>query len=103
MCTASMRRVTELSLAEHLRCLHPAGKEWNRSPLNRRPARTLLSRKLLSRPGHDDPICRGGPSILAACRELRAGHYGRGLRAGRAVATAAGELPARWVIHTVGP
>jgi O-acetyl-ADP-ribose deacetylase (regulator of RNase III) len=46
---------------------------------------------------------RGGPSILAACRELRAGHYGRGLRAGRAVATTAGELPARWVIHTVGP
>ena len=46
---------------------------------------------------------RGGPAILAACRELRAGHYGGGLRAGQAVATTAGELPARWVIHTVGP
>ncbi|HYU04124.1 MAG TPA: O-acetyl-ADP-ribose deacetylase, partial [Jatrophihabitantaceae bacterium] len=46
---------------------------------------------------------RGGPAILAACRELRAGHYGKGLRAGDAVATTAGELPARWVIHTVGP
>lgn len=46
---------------------------------------------------------RGGPEILAACRDLRAGHYGRGLRAGRAVATTAGRLPARWVIHTVGP
>ncbi|GAA0450103.1 O-acetyl-ADP-ribose deacetylase [Streptomyces sp. NPDC046215] len=46
---------------------------------------------------------RGGPEILAACRELRAGHYGRGLAAGAAVATTAGRLPARWVIHTVGP
>jgi O-acetyl-ADP-ribose deacetylase len=46
---------------------------------------------------------RGGPEILAACRELRAGHYGGGLPAGQAVATTAGNLPARWVIHTVGP
>ncbi|MGO8957638.1 MAG: O-acetyl-ADP-ribose deacetylase [Streptosporangiaceae bacterium] len=46
---------------------------------------------------------RGGPAILAACRELRAGHYGGGLPAGQAVATTAGDLPARWVIHTVGP
>ncbi|MGA4994879.1 O-acetyl-ADP-ribose deacetylase [Nonomuraea bangladeshensis] len=46
---------------------------------------------------------RGGPDILRACRELRAGHYGRGLPTGQAVATTAGLLPARWVIHTVGP
>jgi O-acetyl-ADP-ribose deacetylase (regulator of RNase III) len=46
---------------------------------------------------------RGGPAILAACRELRAGRFPAGLPAGRAVATTAGELPARWVIHTVGP
>ncbi|WP_405823935.1 O-acetyl-ADP-ribose deacetylase [Streptomyces sp. NBC_01390] len=46
---------------------------------------------------------RGGPEILAACRALRAGHYGKGLSVGRAVATTAGELDARWVIHTVGP
>jgi len=46
---------------------------------------------------------RGGPAILAACRELRAGHLGGGLPAGQAVATTAGDLPARWVIHTVGP
>ncbi|MFD7707290.1 O-acetyl-ADP-ribose deacetylase [Streptomyces sp. NPDC059786] len=46
---------------------------------------------------------RGGPEILAACRELRAGHYGKGLPTGRAVATTAGGLDARWVIHTVGP
>ena len=46
---------------------------------------------------------RGGPAILAACQDLRAGRYGRGLPTGQAVATTAGELPARWVIHTVGP
>ncbi|MFI5962037.1 O-acetyl-ADP-ribose deacetylase [Streptomyces asoensis] len=46
---------------------------------------------------------RGGPEILADCRRLRASHYGRGLPTGRAVATTAGALDARWVIHTVGP
>ncbi|MFJ9467380.1 O-acetyl-ADP-ribose deacetylase [Streptomyces caniferus] len=46
---------------------------------------------------------RGGPEILAECRALRDEHYGRGLPTGRAVATTAGRLPARWVIHTVGP
>ncbi|MFJ5632221.1 O-acetyl-ADP-ribose deacetylase [Streptomyces goshikiensis] len=46
---------------------------------------------------------RGGPEILQACRALRASHYGKGLATGRAVATTAGLLPARWVIHTVGP
>lgn len=46
---------------------------------------------------------RGGPAILAECRALRASRYGKGLPTGQAVATTAGELPARWVIHTVGP
>ncbi|MFI6261080.1 O-acetyl-ADP-ribose deacetylase [Micromonospora sp. NPDC051006] len=46
---------------------------------------------------------RGGPAILADCRALRASRYGRGLPTGQAVATTAGDLPARWVIHTVGP
>ncbi|MFJ7773426.1 O-acetyl-ADP-ribose deacetylase [Streptomyces sp. NPDC097107] len=46
---------------------------------------------------------RGGPEILAECRKLRAGHLGKGLATGRAVATTAGDLDARWVIHTVGP
>ncbi|MEU5255179.1 O-acetyl-ADP-ribose deacetylase [Streptomyces longwoodensis] len=46
---------------------------------------------------------RGGPDILAECRRLRASRYGRGLPTGRAVATTAGNLDARWVIHTVGP
>ncbi|MCW7944048.1 macro domain-containing protein [Streptomyces hygroscopicus] len=46
---------------------------------------------------------RGGPAILDECRKLRASRYGKGLPTGRAVATTAGELDARWVIHTVGP
>lgn len=46
---------------------------------------------------------RGGPEILAACRELRAKRYERGLPTGQAVATTAGRLRARWVIHTAGP
>src|SRR5215472_14187977 len=46
---------------------------------------------------------RGGPDILAECRALRAGQFSEGLPTGQAVATTAGRLPARWVIHTVGP
>jgi O-acetyl-ADP-ribose deacetylase (regulator of RNase III) len=46
---------------------------------------------------------RGGPAILAECRALRASRYREGLPTGHAVATTAGDLPARWVIHTVGP
>ncbi|WP_256104823.1 O-acetyl-ADP-ribose deacetylase [Streptomyces sp. ODS05-4] len=59
---------------------------------------------LLGGGGVDGAIHRkGGPQILAACRDLRAGHYGKGLPTGQAVATTAGRLPARWVVHTVGP
>ncbi len=46
---------------------------------------------------------RGGPEILAACKQLRRDHFPDGLPTGQAVATKAGRLPARWVIHTVGP
>jgi O-acetyl-ADP-ribose deacetylase (regulator of RNase III) len=46
---------------------------------------------------------RGGAEILAACRELRAGRFADGLPTGQAAATTAGGLPARRVIHTVGP
>jgi O-acetyl-ADP-ribose deacetylase len=44
-----------------------------------------------------------GPALLAECRELRRGRYAEGLPVGAAVATGAGDLPCRWVIHTVGP
>jgi O-acetyl-ADP-ribose deacetylase (regulator of RNase III) len=46
---------------------------------------------------------KGGPEILEECRRIRATTHGRGLPTGRAVATTAGRLRARWVIHTVGP
>ena len=46
---------------------------------------------------------RGGPEILAACRRLRETTLPEGLPTGQAVATQAGRLPARWVIHAVGP
>lgn len=48
---------------------------------------------------------RGGPSIVAECRRIRGEdpRYRDGLPTGEAVATTAGDLPARWVIHTVGP
>ena len=46
---------------------------------------------------------RGGPEILAECKRIRAEDYPDGLPTGQAVATTAGRLPAKWVIHTVGP
>jgi O-acetyl-ADP-ribose deacetylase len=46
---------------------------------------------------------RGGPAILVACRHVRATTHPDGLPAGAAVATTSGDLPSRWVIHTVGP
>ena len=46
---------------------------------------------------------RGGPAILEECRRIRATDWPDGLPTGKAVATTAGSLPARWVIHTVGP
>src|SRR2546428_7530071 len=46
---------------------------------------------------------RGGPTILDECRQIRQGAYATGLPVGEAGATTAGKLPARWVVHTVGP
>lgn len=60
--------------------------------------------RLLGGGGVDGAIHRrGGPAILAECRELRRTRYPDGLPTGQAVATTAGNLPARWVIHAVGP
>jgi O-acetyl-ADP-ribose deacetylase len=59
---------------------------------------------LLGGGGVDGAIHRkGGPAILEACKEVRRSRFPDGLPTGQAVATTAGELPARWVIHTVGP
>lgn len=54
--------------------------------------------------GVDGAIHRkGGPDILQECKRIRAEQYPEGLPTGQAVATTGGKLPARWVIHTVGP
>ena len=59
---------------------------------------------LLGGGGVDGALHRAaGPELLAACRELRATGLPHGLQTGAAVATPAFRLPARWVIHTVGP
>lgn len=59
---------------------------------------------LLGGGGVDGAIhAAGGPEVLAECRRLRATTLPDGLPTGEAVATTAGRLPARWVIHTVGP
>jgi len=46
---------------------------------------------------------RGGPRILEECRKIRSRQFPRGLPTGQAVITSAGNLPAKYVIHTVGP
>jgi len=59
---------------------------------------------LLGGGGVDGAIHRAaGPRLLEECREVRSTAYPHGLPVGEAVATGAGDLPARWVIHTVGP
>jgi O-acetyl-ADP-ribose deacetylase len=59
---------------------------------------------LLGGGGVDGAIhAAGGPEILAECRTIAAGLPGGRLPRGQAVATTAGRLPARWVVHTAGP
>jgi O-acetyl-ADP-ribose deacetylase (regulator of RNase III) len=59
---------------------------------------------LLGGGGVDGAIHRaGGPQILAECREIRRTQHPGGLPTGEAVITTGGLLPARFVIHTVGP
>ena len=60
---------------------------------------------LLGGGGVDGAIHRAaGPALLEECRRLRElDAYRDGLPTGRAVATGAGNLPSRWVVHTVGP
>ena len=59
---------------------------------------------LLGGGGVDGAIHRAaGPELLAECRRIRAADLPDGLPTGQAVATGAGKLAARYVIHTVGP
>lgn len=59
---------------------------------------------LLGGGGVDGAIHRaGGPEILAECRDVKRRLPQGLLPRGSAVATTAGRLPARWVVHTAGP
>ena len=59
---------------------------------------------LLGGGGVDGAIHRaGGKAILEECRQIRRERYPDGLPTGQAVITTAGNLPAKHVIHTVGP
>lgn len=59
---------------------------------------------LLGGGGVDGAIHRAaGAELLTACRELRRDRLPQGLAVGDAVATSGFNLPAQWVIHTVGP
>lgn len=59
---------------------------------------------LLGGGGVDGAIHRAaGPELLEECRRVRAARWHDGLPVGEAVATGAGRMPSRWVIHTVGP
>ena len=59
---------------------------------------------LLGGGGVDGAIhAAGGPAILEECRKIRETEYPDGLPVGEAVITTAGDLPAKFVIHTVGP
>lgn len=59
---------------------------------------------LLGGGGVDGAIhAAAGPQLLEECRRLRRTTHRDGLAVGDAVATGAGQLAARFVIHTVGP
>ena len=81
--------------------------DLHRGDITRLPVDAVVNAANSSLPGGggvDEAIHRaGGPTILAECRELRGSRFPDGLPTGQAVATGAGDLPARWVIHTVGP
>lgn len=59
---------------------------------------------LLGGGGVDGAIhAKGGKQILEECRKIRESEYPKGLPTGKAVLTGGGNLPARFVVHTVGP
>jgi len=58
------------------------------------------NRRMRGGGGVDGAIHRaGGPAVLEACKR----RFPDGLATGKAGWTTAGEMPARWVIHVVGP
>lgn len=61
-------------------------------------------RTLLGGGGVDGAIHdAAGPGLLAECRQLRKDVFPDGLPVGNAAVTSAYQLPAKYVVHTVGP
>lgn len=90
---ASLESMTELSFTEGDITKQPVDAVVN-----------AANSSLLGGGGVDGAIHRaGGSAILDACKELRNTSLPDGLPTGQAVATTGGNLPAPWVIHTVGP
>ena len=79
--------------------------ELTRGDITREPADAIVNAansSLMGGGGVDGAIHRaGGPAILEGCRRIVEAHGP--LPAGEAVITGGGLLPARHVIHTVGP
>ena len=88
-----------------VRTIGPGRLEIERGDLTRETVDAIVNAansSLLGGGGVDGAIHRaGGPDILAECRAIRARRGS--LPAGQAVITTGGNLPARRVIHTVGP
>jgi O-acetyl-ADP-ribose deacetylase (regulator of RNase III) len=87
------------------RTIGPGRLEIARGDLTREHVAAIVNAansSLLGGGGVDGAIHRaGGPAILEECRAIRARRGS--LPPGRAVITTGGALPARRVIHTVGP
>jgi O-acetyl-ADP-ribose deacetylase len=85
----------------------PTRIELLRGDITETPADAIVNAansSLFGGSGVDGAIHRvGGPQILTETQRLRETQFTDGLPAGQAVSTNAGSLPAKWVIHTVGP
>ena len=79
-----------------------AGRHHRAGGRRRRQRRELLAARRWRRRRCDPPPRRAGDPGRVP-RAPRGPLPATGCRAGQAVATTAGRLPARWVIHTVGP
>ena len=89
-------------MADHLASIEAVEGDITTQPLD--AIVNAANSSLLGGGGVDGAIHRAaGPHLLEQCRELRRTAYPHGLPVGEAVATGAGDLPSRWVIHTVGP
>jgi O-acetyl-ADP-ribose deacetylase (regulator of RNase III) len=88
------------------RAFGEARLELTQGDITRQPLDAIVNAansSLLGGGGVDGAIHRaGGPAILEECRALRE-RLPEGLPPGQAVLTTGGRLPARHVIHTVGP